>query len=141
MRAVNAADGVREQRLEEIRDTVEQFAYSLGLLLAGHDPSFDAIAEPELGDRLAAAVEPFLASGDAMRTDFGDYGELHVDGDLLARDRPVSAVLEFDDRSVRETADGRLLPAPRRRIRLVMHLSAPPYRIQDCSVELPARGR
>ena len=140
-RVVSAGDDIRERRLEELRDTVEQFTFSLGLLLAGHDPEFGATATPELRARLEAAVEPFLASGDAMRPDFGAYGELHVEGDLLLHDQPVTALLEFDDRSMRETADGRLLPAPRRRIRLELRLSIQPCRIEDCAIHLLAAGR
>ena len=55
-------------------------------------------------------------------------------------DRPAIAVLEFDDRSMRETSDGRLLPAPRRRIKLVLRVSIQPCRIEDCSVELLTGG-
>ncbi|HEY4868411.1 MAG TPA: hypothetical protein VII79_00245 [Candidatus Dormibacteraeota bacterium] len=73
-----------------------------------------------------------------MRPDFGAYAELRVDGDLLDVDRHVKAVLEFEDRSMRETFDGRLLPVPRRRVRLTMTVRLEPCVVEDCIVALGA---
>jgi hypothetical protein len=53
-------------------------------------------------------------------------------------ERHVKAVLEFDDRSMRETFDGRLLPVPRRRVRLTMTVRLEPCVVDDCVVALGA---
>ena len=138
--SADSDDELRERRLDSVRCTVEEFAYDLALLTAGHDPAFERCASPAVADRLRSAVRPFLASGDAMRPDFGAYGELRVDGDLLDVTRPVAACIEFDDRSMRQTGDGRLLPAPRRRMRMALKVSLQPTTITACHVEaLPTR--
>ncbi|MGA8415913.1 MAG: hypothetical protein WB808_04760 [Candidatus Dormiibacterota bacterium] len=127
------AHATREQRLEGIRDAVEGFTCSLALLLAGHDAPTEVA-----GDRVIAQLQrglrPFLDGGDAMRPDFGAFGDLRIEGELLQSTEPVLAVLEFDDRSTRETARGRLSPARRRRLRIRMHISIDPIRILDCAI-------
>ena len=76
-----------------------------------------------------------------MRPDFGPFGDLRVEGDLLRTSDPVLAALEFDDRCVRQTARGRLIPAKRRRLRLVMRVTLDPARVIDCEVsEAPVRS-
>jgi hypothetical protein len=131
---------LREQRLEQVRDAVDDFAYRLGLLIAGHEPSYDAAAD-DVEARLHGALRSFLARGDVMRPDFGPFGDLRVEGDLLRTSDLVLATLEFDDRCVRQTARGRLIPAKRRRVRLVMRVTLDPARVIDCEVsEVPARN-
>jgi hypothetical protein len=131
---------LRERRLESIRDAVEEFAFGLAQLMAGHDVS-PAAADPGLTNRVRTALEPFLARGDVMRPDFGPFGDLRVEGDLLQRARPLLATLEFDDRCVRQTPEGRLLPARRRRVRLIMHVAVDPERVVDCRFsEVVPRG-
>lgn len=130
---------LREQRLEVVRDAVEQFTYSLGLLIAGHDPVVDA-TDHELTAELQRALRPFLDAGDAMRPDFGAFGDLRIEGELLQSSRPVLATLEFDDRCARETAQGRVVPARGRRLRVAMHVAIDPVRIVDYAVsEVGAR--
>jgi hypothetical protein len=111
-------DDVREQRLEDIKKLAERFTYDLGLLIAGHPVELEAYVAAGPAQRLRASLEPFLASGDAMRPNFGEYGELRVEGDLLNLDDPIRAHVEFDDQSVRETSNGELIPIPRRRMLL-----------------------
>ena len=130
----------REECLEEIRDCVEQFSYALSMMIAGHDAPAGAM-DRELLSRMQRALQPFLARGDVMRPDFGAFGDLRVEGALLQTDEPVLAVLEFDDRCVREAADGTLVPARVRRLRLTMHLELDPVSVVDCVVaEVTPRG-
>lgn len=124
---------IREQRLDQVRDAVDDFVYRLGLLIAGHDPS-EAATGDEVETRLRDVVRPFLARGDLMRPDFGPFGDLRVEGELLQTSTPVLTTLEFDDRCVRQTARGRLIPARRRRVRMVMHVTLDPARVVDCAV-------
>jgi hypothetical protein len=124
---------LREERLEHISDAVEQFTFTLGLLISGHDVPADA-SDHALAARLQRELQPFLALGDVMRPDFGAFGELRVEGDLLQSIEPVMATLEFDDRCVRQTAAGRLVPARRRRMRLTMRVAISPPRVIDCLV-------
>jgi hypothetical protein len=130
---------IREQRLEEIRDAVDDFAYRLGLMMAGHDPP-GATTTDDVERRLRVVLRPFFARGDVMRPDFGAFGDLRVEGDLLETSMPVLTTLEFDDRCVRQTHRGRLIPTQRRRVRLVMRVTLDPARIVDCAVsEVVAR--
>lgn len=124
---------LREQRLEQVRDAVDQFAYRLGLLIAGHDPSAEC-ADNTAEWHLHKALGPFLDGGDIMRPDFGPFGDLRVEGDLLQTGEPVLTTLEFDDRCVRQTSRGRLIPTQRRRLRLVMRVTLDPSRVIDCAV-------
>jgi hypothetical protein len=131
---------LREQRLEHVRDAVDQFAYSLGLLMAGHDPSGEC-ADVAVETHMHGVMSPFLARGDVMRPDFGPFGDLRIEGDLLQTAEPVRTTLEFDDRSVRQTARGRLIPARRRRLRLVMRVGLNPVHVIDCAVsEVPTHN-
>jgi hypothetical protein len=124
---------VREQRLDAVRNAVEQFIYDLGLLIAGHDVS-DESPTPELTQQLQRALRPFLDAGDLMRPDFGAFGDLRVEGELLEVSDPVLATLEFDDRCARETASGRLVAASGRRLRITLHLALDPVRVIDWAV-------
>jgi hypothetical protein len=137
MRERRSPDGMsehaaREQRLEGIRDAVEQFTYNLGLLIAGHDAE-EASTDRDLLAKLQREFRPFLAAGDAMRPDFGAFGDLRIEGELLRSSHPVVATLEFDDRCARETTQGRVVPASRRRLRITMHVAVDPVRIIDCA--------
>jgi hypothetical protein len=127
------ADEIRERRLAECRTTVEDFLFELGRLMAGHEPHLEQCASRSLVYRLRTALEPFLGSGGAVRPDFGTHGELRVDGDLLDAGTPLQAWVEFDDRSMLVSGD-RLLPVPRRRIRMEMVLSVQPCRVTDIAV-------
>lgn len=123
------ADEERERRLHVVRAVIERFACGLARLIAGHEPEFGDCITPAVATQLCASVRPFLDSGDAMRPDFGDYGELRVEGDLLAAGGQIHAILEFDDRSVRQTFTGRLSHRERRRIRLTLNLTLQPCEI------------
>jgi len=130
---------VREQRLEQVRDAVDDFAYRLALLIAGHEQQ-EVPAGDEIERHLHGVLRPFFARGDVMRPDFGSFGDLRVEGDLLQDSQPILTTLEFDDRCVRQTARGRLIPAKRRRVRLVMRVTLDPAHIVDCAVsEVAAR--
>ena len=127
------ADEIRERRLTECRTTVEDFLFGLGRLMAGHEPHLEGCATRSLVYRIRAALEPFLGSGSALRPDFGGHGELRVDGDLLDASTPLRAWVEFDDRSMLQAGD-RVLPVPRRRIRVQMVVSVQPCEVTDISV-------
>jgi hypothetical protein len=124
---------VREQRLDNIRDTIEQFTFDLGLLIAGHEPSSTSTAL-DLTSQLQRELRPFLDAGDAMRPDFGAFGDLRIEGELLESSHPVLATLEFDDRCARETVEGRIVPARGRRLRLTLHVALDPVHVIDCAV-------
>lgn len=123
---------IREQRLEGIRDAVERFTYTLGLLIAGQDPA-DSTDDGLTGE-LQRELRPFLDAGDAMRPDFGAFGDLRIEGELLQVSMPVLATLEFDDRCARETVQGRVIPGRGRRLRVTMHVAVEPARVLDCAV-------
>lgn len=124
---------LREERLDSIRDAVEQFTYDLGLLIAGHDAPSE-LSDRELTAQLQSQLRPFLDAGDAMRPDFGAFGDLRIEGDLLQSSHPVLATLEFDDRCARETADGRVVPARGRRLRATLQIAVDPLHIVDCRI-------
>lgn len=124
---------LREQRLDGIRDAVEQFTFALGLLIAGHDVPKDS-TDNDLIVKLQRELRPFLDAGDAMRPDFGAFGDLRIEGELLESAQPVVATLDFDDRCARETARGRVIPARGRRLRLIMKVAIDPAHIIDCAV-------
>jgi hypothetical protein len=71
-----------------------------------------------------------------VRPDFGAYGELRLDGDLLDDTALITAKLEFDDKSVQETNDGQLMPSPRRRVQLCMLLRLTPPKVVGLEIHL-----
>jgi hypothetical protein len=123
---------LRERRLDAVRDAVEQFIYDLGLLIAGHDPP-EGAGGSVLTHHLRHELQPFLGAGDVMRPDFGAFGDLRVEGSLLEATVPVLAILEFDDRCARETAEGRVVPARGRRLRMTLHVELEPTRVTECA--------
>lgn len=129
------ADEIRERRLAECRRTVEAFVFGVGLLIAGHDAELDGCATRSVVTRMQGALEPFLSTGETMRPDFGSHGELRIDGDLLDLGKPLNAWVEFEDRSMRQSG-GRLVPGPRRRIRIALKLSVQPCQVIDVTVRL-----
>jgi len=132
--AARASDhAIREQRLGAIRDAIEQFTFDLGLVIAGHDVVAGSFNQ-DLAARLQRQLRPFLDAGDAMRPDFGAFGDVRIAGDLLQKDSPVLATLEFDDRCTRETARGRVVAARGRRLRITMHVAVDPPRVIDYAV-------
>jgi hypothetical protein len=113
-------DDIREQRLSEVKQLAERFTYDLGLIIAGHKVKLEDYVASEAADRVRKSLEPFLSSGDLMRPNFGEYGELRVEGNLLNLQQPIFAYIEFDDQSVRETKDGDLIPMGKRRMLLTL---------------------
>lgn len=124
---------LREQQLAGIRDAVEAFTYNLGLLIAGQDAS-EGTADHALITQLKQEIQPFLDVGDAMRPDFGSFGDLRIEGELLRPSEQALATLEFDDRCTRVTAQGQVMPTRRRRLRITMRVAVDPVRIIDCAV-------
>jgi len=130
---------LREERLDRIREAVEQFTFDLGLLIAGREVGADSRDRAVLL-QLERELQPFLDAGDAMRPDFGAFGDLRIEGALLEGSEPVLATLEFDDRCARETAHGRVIPARGRRLRMTLHLATDPVHVVDCAIaEVAAR--
>ena len=113
-------DDIREQRLDDIKALAERFTYDLGLLIAGHEVNFEEYVNPPVAQRFRDTMEPFLATGDAMRPNFGEYGDLRIEGNLVNASSPIMAYVEFEDNSIRETAEGELIPIPRRRMSLTL---------------------
>ena len=72
-------------------------------------------------------MRPFL-SGPAMSCALisGRLVTCRVEGELLESSQPVLATLEFDDHCIRETANGRLVPSRRRRLRIAMRVAIEP---------------
>lgn len=128
-------DEIREQRIEEVRHLTEKVLYDIADLLAGNDPMFETYVAPQVAQWLRQSVAPFLATRDAMRPNYGDYAALHVEGNLVDFTQPIDAVVEFDDQSVRETADGTVIPQPKRRMRLSMTIDPSCRVIQRLSIE------
>jgi hypothetical protein len=124
-------DEIREKKLDAVKQIAERFTYDLGLLIAGHPVELEQYVDPGVAGRMRASVEPFLASGDAMRPNFGDYGELRIEGYLLSGEHPIHAYVEFDDQSIRETSNGDLIPAGRRRMLLSLVIDPSAARILD----------
>lgn len=118
------------ERLDIIKELAERFTYDLGLLIAGHDTALADYVDGRAAARLQEGVEPFLASGEAMRPDFGEYAELRILGDLSSASL-VESVVEFEDRSVRETVDGRLLSTAARRLQLTLMVDLAAKRVLD----------
>ncbi len=135
-----AQHAVREERLDRIRDAVEQFTFDLGLLIAGHEVREDS-RDRALLLQLERELKPFLDAGDAMRPDFGAFGDLRIEGELLESVEPVLATLEFDDRCARETAHGRVVPARGRRLRITLHVAIDPVHVVDCAIAQVATRR
>lgn len=129
-----AADEVRERRLEEVRATVEEFLYSLAMILAGHDAHFTHCASRAVDRRLRLALRPMQSRCDTVRPDFGTHAELRVDGDLLNADATVDARVEFEDRSLRQTPGGRGIAGPRRRITMKLSIALQPCQIVGYTV-------
>lgn len=128
-------DEIREHKLERVKKLAERFTYDLGLLIAGHDVNFEEYVDPGAASRLRGSVEPFLASGDAMRPNFGDYGELRIEGYLLSSQHDIYAYVEFDDQSVRETISGDLIPSGRRRMLLSLIIDPTASSIRDYKLQ------
>jgi hypothetical protein len=128
-----AEHALREQRLAGIRDAVEEFMYRLGLLIAGHDASRD-MADDVVITQLQRELRPFLDAGDVMRPDFGSFGDLRIEGELLRPSEQALATLEFDDRCTRVTAQGRVVATRGRRLRITMHVAVDPVQITACAL-------
>lgn len=131
-----AADDIRERRLEEVRRTVEDFLYNVGLIVAGHEPDFTRCTSRTVDQRLRVALAPFLSGGGTLRPDFGSHAELRVEGDLLCLGTPVDAHLEFEDRSLRQSFGHRGVGMPRRRITMALRVSLQPCQIVEYTVRV-----
>ena len=136
--SLSADDAVRDQRLRAITEAAESFTYALALGIAGRDPVFETTVSRELAQRIRGALRPYLESGEQMRPDFGSHAQLRVEGDLLDVTRPLRVDVEFEDRSIRELADGRLTPVPRRVVHLALRVELDPCVIRSCSIRLEA---
>lgn len=134
-----AADEIREQRLAECRQTVEDFIVGLASVMAGHTAALDRCSSRNVVARVTGALAPILSSTVLIRPDFGSHAELRIDADFLDASSPVSAWVDFEDRSMHEL-DDRLVPAPVRRIRLHLTLSIQPSQVTDLVVQLSCSG-
>jgi hypothetical protein len=136
----HSADELRERRLDEVKALAERFTYDLGLLIAGHRVPLEEYVAPAVAARLRARVEPFLATGDAMRPNFGDYGELRVEGNLTEGRDPIVAYVEFDDMSQRETSAGEVIPMGKRRMLLTLTIEPNVRGVLDVDLRPIAAG-
>ncbi len=96
--------------------------YDLGLLIAGEPVDLDGYVEARSVERLHDAVRPALNAGTRTRPDFGAYAKVRIAGDLLDRSLPVTAIVEFDDRSTRLDEGGFAAGSTRRRVRVQLLL-------------------
>jgi hypothetical protein len=131
-----AVDRARDERLGSIRQLLDGFTFQLALLIAGHEADLESFADTHIALQLRSRVAPFVESRAVVRPDFGAYGELRLDGDLLDDAALIAARLEFDDKSVQETSDGRLVPSPRRRVQLCMQLALTPPKVVGLEIHL-----
>jgi hypothetical protein len=131
-------DTRRSQRVSAVLELVERFVYDLGLLVAGEVADMSEYVDARCAQRLRSVVQPALAAGAMIRTDFGEYAQVHIEGDLLDLSVPVAAVVEFDDRSTRLDEDGSAVNRSRRRVRLQLLLDPGVSQVLDHRVELIA---
>lgn len=111
----------------------------LASVMAGHTAALDRCSSRTVVTRITSALEPVLASSVVIRPDFGSHAELRIDADFLDASTPVSAWVDFEDRSMHEL-DDRLVPAPVRRIRLHLTVSIQPSQVTDLVVQLGCSG-
>jgi len=129
-----ARDRLREEQLDAVTEIVDRFLYDLGRIMAGHLVDLEPYVDRPVARAVCESLQPFLDSGHVLRPDFGPYGELRVEGDLLAPEQPVIATVEFEDRSTRETPEGRVAVTSRRRIRVRMRISLDPACVIEVAV-------
>jgi hypothetical protein len=132
----SARDQLREQRLDDIIALADRFIYDLGRLVAGHRVHLESYVRPDVSRAMQESLRPFLASGDVLRPDFGLHAELRVEGDLLTPGAAVDVLIDFEDRSVRESSSGRRLATARRPVRISMVVSLEPARISRVTLTL-----
>ena len=133
-----ARDALRERRLDEVTSLAERLLFDIARMAAGHHVDLDAYVSPDVGHAMRDALRPFREAGHVVRPDFGLHAELRVEGNLLDEASPVAAVVDFEDRSVRESAMGGRLPASRRRVRLAMSIRLDRGCITGAQVVLPS---
>jgi hypothetical protein len=131
-------DTRRSQRVSAVLELVERFVYDLGLLVGGEFADMSEYVDARCAQRLRSVVQPALADGAMTRTDFGEYAQVRIEGDLLDLSVPVSAVVEFDDRSTCFDESGSAVSRSRRRVRLQLLLDPAVTRVLDQRVELIA---
>jgi hypothetical protein len=128
-------DELREKKVDQIKALAERFIYDLGLFIAGHDVNFGEYLSAPVVDRFNQSVAPFRASGDIMRPNFGDFGDMRIQGNLLDSHMPVLAHIEFDDQSVRETKEGDVIPQPKRHMLLNLVIEPDLAHIRDAVLQ------
>lgn len=131
-------DAIRDERLGRLREVVEGFTFNIATLVAGCEADLEAYADTSVALRVRSTLSPFLQGSERIRPDFGPYGELRIAGDLLDDDGSVTALLRFEDRSFRETDDGRLRPSPRRRV--TFEMAIPLRRMTVASLSVSTNG-
>jgi hypothetical protein len=117
------ADGW-ERRLTRVTTIAERFMYDLGVMLSGQRDLFDDYVSAGALAALRSAIEPFLQSGTSFQPDFGEYAQLTVAGSLADVGEPVTAWVDFEDRSRAHASDGTLVAVPRRSLRLTLVIDA-----------------
>ena len=133
-----AVDSVCEVRLAQVHSLVEAFTYSLALIIAGCEADIESITDGQLASRLRASLAPYVKTGRKLRPDFGAYGDLKIEGDLLRVDQPVAASVEFVDRTHDIAHPMNSVATTGRRIRLTLMVELQPPRIVDCIVSILA---
>lgn len=131
-------DRRRSQRVSAVLELAERFVYDLGLLVAGDFADMSEYVDARCAERLRSVVQPALVAGAMTRTDFGEYAQVRIEGDLLDLSEPVSAVVEFDDRSTRLDEDGSTVSRSRRRVRLQLLIDPAVSQVLDQRLELIA---
>ncbi|MHB8507140.1 MAG: hypothetical protein ACYDGR_00635 [Candidatus Dormibacteria bacterium] len=110
-----------ESRTARLRQLLDDVVYQLALLMAGHEPSMDAL-EPSVAQALRAAIAPLLEAGYRVDPDFGERAGANVVG--LESDGLVRAELVIKDRSVLVDPGGTRLAPERRAWQLTVFVSS-----------------
>jgi hypothetical protein len=139
-RRQDSHDRVLADAIQVVKTIAEQFTFNVALLVAGHEVDFGPGVEAPVAERLHAAVGPLLASGDAMRPNFGEYAQLSVGGNFRDKTSPVTAVVSFDQRSARELGNSTVVVPPARRMRLELKIAREPWRVTDYRLQSTEAG-
>jgi len=114
------ADDLVRWTHERASALVAQFLDDFAGALAGEPRTFD-VAQAEVRESIWSFVAPWLATGERLRTDFGDWINVRVSGEPRNHlSEPVQIEVAFTDKSEREDARGARVMHPRRRLVLVL---------------------
>ncbi len=121
--------------LAAVARIVERFLFDYARVFAGHPVTLETYVDTVAAAKLRDAAEPVLATGDAMRPNFGSWGDMAVTEEP---DRVIAEV-EFEDRSIREDAAGDPVEAREQRMRMTVVVDLECTRVEDFWIEPVSR--